>query len=54
MVAFPFRMGAGFAGDVNRTHPATIEPNVNDTVNPLSFFGRNIFFLFHNFKLIIA
>ena len=40
MVAFPFRMGAGFAGDVNRTHPATIEPNVNDTVNPLSFFGQ--------------
>ena len=25
-VAFTFRMGAGFAGDVNRTHPASIEP----------------------------
>lgn len=25
-VAFPYRMGAGFPGDVNRTHPAEIEP----------------------------
>ena len=35
MTAFPFRMGAGFAGDVNRTHPASIEPAMNDATNPV-------------------
>jgi hypothetical protein len=35
MTAFPFRMGAGFAGDVNRTHPASIEPAQNDTTSPV-------------------
>lgn len=39
MVAFQFRMGAGFAGDVNRTHPASIEPANNDTTNPVAFAG---------------
>lgn len=28
--AFPFRMNTGFAGDVNRTHPASIEPCLID------------------------
>lgn len=28
-VAFQFRMGAGFPGDVNRTHPASIIPGLN-------------------------
>jgi hypothetical protein len=27
---FTYRMGAGFAGDVNRTHPASIEPVLLD------------------------
>jgi len=35
MTAFPFRMGAGFAGDVNRTHPASVEPALNDATNPV-------------------
>lgn len=29
-VAFGYRMGAGFAGDVNRTHPASIFPGMLD------------------------
>ncbi len=40
MVAFTYRMGGGIAGDVNRTHPASIEPNVNDSVNPMTFYGQ--------------
>lgn len=39
-VAFPFRMGAGFAGDVNRTHPATIEPVVTSATVPPTAFGQ--------------
>lgn len=33
-VAFQFRMGAGFLGDVNRTHPVTIEPVLLSVTNP--------------------
>lgn len=40
MVAYVYRMGAGFSGDVNRTHPASIEPNVNDGTYPLTFYGQ--------------
>lgn len=36
--SFAFRMGAGFAGDVNRTHPATIEPvNTAASAPPLGY-----------------
>jgi len=38
-VAYPFRMPAGFAGDVNRTHPATIEPALINTTNPPTLYG---------------
>lgn len=38
-VAFTYRMGAGFPGDVNRTHPASILPAVNDTTNPVRLYG---------------
>lgn len=41
-VAFGFRMGAGFPGDVNRTHPASIEPALNDTQNPVASFGHPV------------
>ncbi len=43
-VAFTFRMGAGFAGNVTRTHPAGIEPCLVDTAatNVLSFFGQAV------------
>lgn len=35
--AFTFRMGAGFPGDVNRTHPVTIEPCLIDTAPPTAY-----------------
>lgn len=38
-VAFPYRMGAGFPGDVNRTHPASIEPALFDATNPPLAYG---------------
>lgn len=38
-VAFLYRMGAGSPGDVNRTHPASIEPCLMDTTNPPALFG---------------
>lgn len=37
--AFLYRMPAGFPGDVNRAHPASVEPNVNDPTNPVTAFG---------------
>lgn len=37
--AFTFRMGAGFAGDVNRGHPASILPCLIDPTNPVTLFG---------------
>lgn len=40
--AFGFRMGAGFPGDVNRTHPANIEPAMADTVIPPTAFGQGL------------
>lgn len=39
-VAFQFRMGAGFAGDVNRTHPAEIEPALINTTTPPNAYGQ--------------
>jgi len=41
-VAFQFRMGAGFAGDVNRTHPASIEPCLIDATTPPTAFGQAV------------
>lgn len=38
-VAFTYRMGAGFPGDVNRTHPASILPGLMDTTNPVAAYG---------------
>lgn len=40
MVAFPFRMGAGFPGDVNRGHPASIEPVLIDANAPPTAYGQ--------------
>lgn len=34
-VAYGFRMGAGFPGDVNRFHPAWIEPCQQNSTNPV-------------------
>lgn len=40
-VSFTYRMGAGFPGDVNRTHPASILPAMNDTTagNAVRLYG---------------
>ncbi len=38
-VSFTYRMGAGFAGDVNRTHPASIEPALTNQTNPPTRYG---------------
>lgn len=39
-VAFQYRMGAGFPGDVNRTHPAEIEPVMIDEDDPIDRYGN--------------
>jgi hypothetical protein len=41
-VAIPFRMGAGFPGDVNRSHPASIEPCIIDASAPPTTFGQPV------------
>jgi hypothetical protein len=38
--AFSYRMGAGFPGDVNRTHPASIEPVLIDAAAPPTLYGQ--------------
>jgi hypothetical protein len=38
--AITFRMPAGFPGDVNRTHPMSIEPVTIDPTNPPAFYGQ--------------
>jgi len=39
-MAFQFRMGAGFFGDVNRTHPFNVEPGLLDPTNPPLYYGQ--------------
>lgn len=39
-VAFPYRMGAGFAGDVNRTHPFDVVPERQDVSDPITLYGN--------------
>ena len=41
-VSFQYRMGAGFAGDVNRTHPASIEPCLIDASAPPTAYGQAV------------
>lgn len=38
-VSYPFRCPAGFAGDLNRAHPASVEPGYIDVSNPPAFYG---------------
>lgn len=40
--AIAFRMGAGFPGDVNRGHPASIEPCLIDPNNPVTAYGQAV------------
>lgn len=39
-MAYRFRMPAGFAGDVNRTHPANIPPGLIDENDPPTRYGN--------------
>lgn len=39
-VAYAFRMGAGFPGDVNRTHPVSIEPALQNVLTPSTAYGQ--------------
>lgn len=41
-VAFLYRMGAGFSGDVNRTHPFSVEGCLIDADDPPSFYGQAV------------
>lgn len=38
-ISYGYRMPAGFPGDVNRTHPVSIEPVLLDTVDPVRLYG---------------
>lgn len=40
--SFTFRMGAGFAGDVNRGHPSSILPCLIDPTNPVTAYGQPV------------
>lgn len=40
--AFTFRMPAGFAGAVTRTHPVGIEPCLISVTNPVTAFGQPV------------
>jgi hypothetical protein len=41
-VAYNYRMPAGFSGDINRTHPASVEPVQWDPTNPPTFTGQAV------------
>lgn len=41
-VAYNYRLPAGFSGDVNRTHPSSIEPCQLDVTNPPTFAGQAV------------
>lgn len=42
--AFKYRMNAGFPGDVNRTHPASIVPALQDPTTPVRLYGDPVLF----------
>jgi hypothetical protein len=39
-VAFKFRMGAGFPGDINRTHPFNVVGGLPNVTSPPTFYGQ--------------
>lgn len=41
-VAYSYRMPAGFGGDINRTHPASVEPVLWDTTSPPTYAGQAV------------
>lgn len=44
MTAIKYRMNAGSAGDVNRSHPASIVPHLNDVTNPATRYGQAVMY----------
>ena len=43
-VAFPYRMGAGFPGDINRSHPFSAVPGLNNSsVQAVRYYGDAVF-----------
>jgi hypothetical protein len=40
--AIAFRMNAGFPGDINRGHPASIQPALISPVNPVTAYGQPV------------
>lgn len=40
VMAIPFRMNAGFPGDITRTHPFSDEPMLNDDAAPADAYGQ--------------
>ena len=53
-VAFPYRMGAGFPGTVNRTHPASIVPRKINTSTPPLAYGMGVLVTANSVRQIAA
>lgn len=55
-ISYTYRMDAGFPGDVNRTHPASISPEPIDTTNPPTLYGAPMLLdaTSHNVRRFIA
>lgn len=43
-VAFVYRMGAGFPGEINRTHPFSVMPALQQAANPVDGYGRAVLY----------
>jgi hypothetical protein len=41
-IAYTYRMPAGFAGDINRAHPFSVEPVLADPTNPPLLYGNAV------------
>lgn len=54
-ISFQYRMGAGFPGDVNRMHPASVVAGLLDAGNPFRAYGEAALFgSANNYRPIIA
>jgi hypothetical protein len=41
-IAYNYRMGAGFAGEINRAHPVSVEPCAPSAATPPTAFGQPV------------
>lgn len=41
-ISFKFRMGAGYPGEITRTHPVDINPELADSTNPPTLAGQGV------------